>query len=209
MANEQEHANMVVEHYHNNSNNKTITNKIGETDETERKLMDLYRQSVQESGVRIIQGDKLGVHHRIANFWQENPFKMLAIAAVPSVGLIFYGRSGAKHLQLSHKILQTRVIGQFAVISLMLGLMGFKEYMDRNGTFITQVEADRRVQRIEVARADFLARLEQAKRLQKEQHDILIHATAHKKNMLKNTTTTNNNNNNNSDKQQHHLLAQH
>ena len=45
---------------------------------TNKQLMALYRKSVEESGVRIIPGDTLSIHHQTANFFQENPFKILA-----------------------------------------------------------------------------------------------------------------------------------
>lgn len=44
----------------------------------EKQLNEIYHKSVEDSGVRIIPGDSIGVHHRMANFWQENPFKILA-----------------------------------------------------------------------------------------------------------------------------------
>jgi len=43
----------------------------------DKQLIAMYRQSVSESGVRIVPGDKLGIHHKAANFFQENPFKIL------------------------------------------------------------------------------------------------------------------------------------
>ena len=80
-------------------------------------LMKLYRKSVEESGVRIVPGDELAVHHKMANFVASNPLKTLLGLAIPSVGLIFYGRTGKEHLQLSMKLLHTRVFGQFATLS--------------------------------------------------------------------------------------------
>ena len=44
---------------------------------TEERLTELYKQSVENSGVRIVPS--LGMHHRVANYWQENPFKVLAL----------------------------------------------------------------------------------------------------------------------------------
>lgn len=46
-------------------------------EEQERNVSAKFRESVVNSGVRVVPGDSLGVHHKIANFWQENPFKIL------------------------------------------------------------------------------------------------------------------------------------
>jgi hypothetical protein len=131
--------------------------------EAEHELTSLYKKSVAESGVRIVPGDRLSFHHQIANYWQENPFKILAIAGIPAVGYIFWGRAGKDHLQLQMKVMHTRVMGQFTVISLLLGLMGFKEYMDRNGKFITESEANARVAEMHAVRQNLINRLAQEK----------------------------------------------
>lgn len=47
-------------------------------DEVERKIVARFRESVLNSGVRVVPGDSLGLYHKVANFWQENPFKILA-----------------------------------------------------------------------------------------------------------------------------------
>ena len=46
----------------------------------EKQLLALYKRSIEDSGVRIVpgSGEKLSLHHEVANFWQENPFKILA-----------------------------------------------------------------------------------------------------------------------------------
>jgi hypothetical protein len=109
------------------------------------KLKELYKKSVLESGVRVVEGDALKPHHILANFWQAHPFQILLGVGVPAVGLIFHKVNSSKEIMLSQKIMQTRVIGQFTAIVLLLSLMGFKEYMDHEGTFITEHEAERRV----------------------------------------------------------------
>jgi len=126
----------------------------------ELQLSNLYKQSVENSGVRIVPGDQLSFYHVAANYTARNPIKVLAAMAVPSVGWIFYGRTGKQHLDFSVKLLHTRVFGQFATISLLLSVMGFKEYMDQQGTFITQAEADQRVEEMKRVRANLLDRLE-------------------------------------------------
>lgn len=132
----------------------------GGNEERERELASKFRESVVDSGVRVVEGDTLGVHHKIANFWQENPFKILTAIGVPTVLYIFKGREGQQHLQTQMKIMHTRVFGQFAVITMLLTLMGFKEYMDRSGKFITEEDVQARVAQMQQSRAELLMRLQ-------------------------------------------------
>jgi hypothetical protein len=136
-------------------------------------LSELYLQSVEQSGVNIVPGDTLRVHHRVANYVQANPIKSLAVMAVPTVATIFRGRSGKEHLDFSVKILHTRVFGQFATLSILLGVMGFKEFMDRHGRYITQAEADARVAEMKIVRQALLKRLnEERDERQADQNEL-------------------------------------
>ena len=83
----------------------------------EAQLLRLYQQSVENSGVQIVPGDSLTLYQRTANFVAANPLKVVLGCAIPSVAWIFYGRTGKEHLQLSMKLLHTRVFGQFATLS--------------------------------------------------------------------------------------------
>jgi len=169
MSDETAHAQNTVEwaeqqYQHDNNGTKqpqelnlsTTTNLVvadTKKKETEqRELMQLYRRSVKESGggVYIVPGDTLQYHHRAANFVKENPLKLLLAIAVPGVIHIFYGKSGQSHLSFSMKVMHTRLFGQFATLGLLLGIMGFKEFMDNNGKYITELESEERV--IEMAR---------------------------------------------------------
>lgn len=136
----------------------TVYDKLS-PEERERKLSELYMQSVGGSGVRIVPGNKLGIHHLVANFWQENPFKVLGGLGVPAVGYIFLQRHKQAHLDLQQQIMQTRVVGQFTVLIFLFSLMGFKEYMDSNGKFITELEAKRRVAEMREARKELQYRM--------------------------------------------------
>lgn len=136
-------------------------------EEHERKILEKFRESVLNSNVRVVPGDSLGIHHSIANFWQENPFKILAAIGVPTVLYIFKGRQGQEHLQLQMKVMHTRVFGQFAVISMLLTLMGFKEYMDRSGKFITESDVQARIAQMQESRRELMWRL-QRDRVEKE-----------------------------------------
>ncbi len=90
-----------------------------DTKSLEKNLHALYKKSVEDSGVRIVPGDALSIHHKMANFWQENPFKILTAFSIPTVLYIFRGNDQKKHLQLQSKIMHTRVYGQFMVSYLM------------------------------------------------------------------------------------------
>jgi len=128
--------------------------------ERQKKLQELYRKSVMESGVRIVSGDSLSLHHRVANFWQEHPFQILIGMGIPAVAAIFVKRrAGSSSLMLSQQIMQTRVMGQFTVLTFLLSLMGFKEYMDRKGKFITEEEAENRVAEMMEAQRELQFRL--------------------------------------------------
>ncbi|GAX11245.1 hypothetical protein FisN_34Hu034 [Fistulifera solaris] len=118
----------------------------------------LYERSIAESGVCIVP--TLRWHHRFLNYANEHPIQVLSSLAVPTVGYIFYGRSGKEHLALSSKIMHTRVFGQFATLLLLLSVMGLKEFMDRNGKYITEQDAHERVQEMHRMRAEWLQQLQ-------------------------------------------------
>ena len=69
--------------------------------------------------------------------------------------------------------MHTRVFGQFALISMLLTLMGYKEYMDTYGKFITQAEADQRVYQMQRMRQDLMARLEHDKQVKVHRDKLL------------------------------------
>jgi hypothetical protein len=137
---------------------------VGDTNEEQEREIDAkFRESIVNSGVRVVPGSSLGVHHKIANFWQENPFKILAGIGIPSVLYIFRGKAGQEHLQMQMKVMHTRVLGQATVITMLLTLMGFKEYMDRTGKFITESDVEARVAQMQQSRIELLNRLQREK----------------------------------------------
>ncbi|GAX17442.1 hypothetical protein FisN_5Hh090 [Fistulifera solaris] len=141
-------------------------------------LNELYQQSISQSGVRIVPGHELNTYHRAANYAAENPIKVLAGFAIPAVASIFYGRSGKEHLELSSKLMHTRVYGQFATITLLLSVMGFKEFMDRNGKFITEADAMARVEEMHRIRTELMERLHHEREVQDEARRELLAAHA-------------------------------
>mmetsp|Transcript_17564 Transcript_17564/g.33308 ORF Transcript_17564/g.33308 Transcript_17564/m.33308 type:complete len:288 (+) Transcript_17564:100-963(+) len=176
MARQSDHSRQVSEWAEKvHEENKQAIRRMETDTVLEKKLHAMYKQSVENSGVRIVPGDTLSFHHKVANFWQENPFKILAGIGVPTVLYIFRGRTDQKHLQLQSKLMHTRVFGQFAVISMLLGLMGFKTYMDTHGKYITQYEADMRVEDMKRMRADLLRRIEFDKQISAKRDQMLKH----------------------------------
>ena len=129
VANETEHALQTVEWADREHRRRQQQSSSQQQSETE--LRKLYKQAVLESAIRVVPGNTLGAHHRMANYVQENPFKLLAAVGVPAVAYIFYGRTTKEHLNFQMRLLHTRVYGQFTIICSLLSIMGIKEFMDR------------------------------------------------------------------------------
>lgn len=129
---EKQHLPVAARSSSSSSSNKTYSSLTEEEKMKQREeLRILYRQSVLNSGVRLVETPELQPYHQAANYIQTNPFKVIAAIGVPSVALIFHGRNNKEHLNFQLKILHTRVFGQFAVICTLLGVMGLKEMMDQ------------------------------------------------------------------------------
>ncbi|KAG7374833.1 hypothetical protein IV203_013928 [Nitzschia inconspicua] len=126
------------------------------------KLHQLYRQAILDSGVRLVDTPELNTYQKAANYVQSNPFKVIAAIGVPSVAAIFYGQgthgTGKESFQM--QLLHTRVFGQFTVICTLLGVMGMKEMMDRQGRFVTDDEIESRVAEMEATRTAMMTRTE-------------------------------------------------
>lgn len=125
-------------------------------------LHDLYRKAILDSGVRVVDTPELTNYQKAANYVQSNPFKLIAAIGVPSVAAIFYGQgtTGAGKESLQMQLLHTRVFGQFAVICTLLGVMGMKELMDRQGRYVTEDDIEARVAQMEATRTALMTRSE-------------------------------------------------
>ena len=129
----------------------------------EVRLHDLYRESILQSGVRLVDTPTLSFYQKSANFVQSNPFKCIAAIGMPAVAYIYYGQGGkpggpAESFQM--RILHTRVFGQFAVICTLIGVMSLKEIMDRYGRYITEDDIEARIQEMESTRTTLMTRAE-------------------------------------------------
>lgn len=60
--------------------NAVTHKKEGDDEAHEKEIVDKFRESVLNSNIRVVPGNELGFYHKVANFWQENPFKILAFA---------------------------------------------------------------------------------------------------------------------------------
>lgn len=135
-------------------------------------LAALFQQSVQDQDVNIVP--ELHWYHRMANYTAASPFKVLATIAVPSVAYIFYGRKSS--LPSSVQIMHTRVIGQFFTVSLFLSIMGIHQWMDQHGRFISQQEADERVEEMVRVRQSMHDRLQVEQQRQMEMEELIRQA---------------------------------
>ncbi len=129
----------------------------------EIRLHDLYRESILQSGVRLVDTPTLSFYQKSANFVQSNPFKCIAAIGMPAVAYIYYGqggKSGGPAESFQMRILHTRVFGQFAVICTLIGVMSLKEIMDRYGKYITEDDIEARIQEMESTRTTLMTRAE-------------------------------------------------
>ena len=192
VAEETEHAIRSVEWADQEHRKKAMEADV-ELQQKAQELRHMYRQSILQSGVRVVETPTLQWYHQGANYVQANPFKVILGIGIPAIVGIFYGKSGKEHCTyslcigslslwhcygLSHvciflpassleitvslqmMILHTRVLGQFSVVCTLLGVMGLKDMMDKQGKFITESQVDERVLEMESTRAKLLERLE-------------------------------------------------
>jgi len=81
----------------------------------------------------IPKHSSLLLHHKVANYAYEHPFQLVLGLAIPSYGTLFYLTNKGEHLAFSQKVMHTRVYGQGLVISILLGTMLFRDYMEKRG----------------------------------------------------------------------------
>jgi len=143
--------------------------KKNNTNAEEVQLRQLYRQSILDTGVRLVDTPTLSTYQSTANFIQGNPFKCIAAIGMPSVAYIFYGQGGKDGVveSMQMRILHTRVFGQFAVICTLLGVMSLKEVMDRYGRYVTEDEIEARIREMEATRTQLVTRSEYQKTLRR------------------------------------------
>lgn len=175
MASESEHARSMNRYLFDQMKGNQNNIPEGRLPESETQMLNVYRQGIETSGLRIVPGDTLGVHHQMANTFQQHPFKILTCIGVPTILYIFTNRKQKAHLQVQSQIMHTRVFGQFAVIGLLLTFMGIKSYMDSNGTFVTEAVAMQKIERMKADRQHFLEKLEEEKQQEHHLRQLIKH----------------------------------
>lgn len=96
VAQETEHAIRSVE-WADQINRAATATLSKEEWEQQEQLRSMYRQSILQSGVRVVDSPHLLWYHQAANYVQANPFKVVLGIGVPAVVGIFYGKSGKDH----------------------------------------------------------------------------------------------------------------
>ena len=81
---------------------------------------------------------QLSFGQRLSNFVYENPFKCIFSIAIPAYGAIFYKESTSPStagMQLSQRLIHTRVYGQMVAVLSTCAVMGFVKSMDDGGVY--------------------------------------------------------------------------
>ncbi|OQS02127.1 hypothetical protein THRCLA_05480 [Thraustotheca clavata] len=81
------------------------------------------------------QKSSLSLPKQVANYVYDNPFRTLAMTATPLVAAIYWDQSRNAHIQVSQKIMHTRIYGQGACVVLLLSTMAFHDWMSKRGHF--------------------------------------------------------------------------
>ncbi|ETW07138.1 hypothetical protein H310_01769 [Aphanomyces invadans] len=77
----------------------------------------------------------LPLYQQFGNYVHDYPFRTVACTAVPLVGLIFLDQNRNQNIQLSQKIMHTRIYGQVTSVVLLLSTMAMYDYMSRRGPY--------------------------------------------------------------------------
>lgn len=79
-------------------------------------------------------------HHIVMNRIYDHPWLSIAAAGTPLAAFILNQQLQMKHLTLSQKIMHSRVYAQAGILTIGLGTLAFREYMDRRGRFPENVD---------------------------------------------------------------------
>ncbi len=101
----------------------------------------LYKATVGVPFRVVTSSDELPLRYRLLNMMYDHPFRLLCACGLPIVAFVYNSQKDYHHLKFSQKVMQTRVLGQFTAVSLLLGLMGWNAYMDEHGRYVTEKQA--------------------------------------------------------------------
>ena len=95
-----------------------------------------------DAAVRGRRITTLSVPQRCANFLYESPMRSLGLLGVPVVATIFVAKGRSPHLSFWTRLFHTRVLGQASVLSLLLSLALFHDWMDKRGLYLEEWEKE-------------------------------------------------------------------
>jgi len=88
-------------------------------------------------GEQVIREQKrykpLPFYKSAANYLNENPITIVAATGIPLAAAVLYKNMQVTDLAVQQRILNSRIMAQGGVITILLSVMGFKAFMDRNG----------------------------------------------------------------------------
>ena len=75
------------------------------------------------------------VHHRAANFLYDHPFGLIGGFGAPLAAYILKTQLALKHITLSQRIMHSRVFAQGSILTMGMGIMAFREFMNKRGRY--------------------------------------------------------------------------
>lgn len=105
----------------------------------ELTMVDAHRNP-GEWGIQGITSEKatrrsIPIHHWLVNRVYDSPFYFVGLLGTPLAGHILYTRMKQPHLTISQAALQSRVMAQGGVLSIVLSVMAARYYVEKNGRF--------------------------------------------------------------------------
>lgn len=92
-------------------------------------------EDLSEKNLRNGRITYMPVHHRVANFLYDHPFGCVAGLGVPFAAYILKTQLALKHITFSQRIMHSRVFAQGGILTMGMGIMAFREYMNKRGRF--------------------------------------------------------------------------
>jgi hypothetical protein len=77
----------------------------------------------------------LPLQERVLKFIVDHPLQLVLGSVLPIVGSTYYVQSLDPLLSLSQRMMHTRVISQFSIISVLVGTMVAHDYLTNHGVF--------------------------------------------------------------------------
>ena len=92
-------------------------------------------EDLSEKNLRNGRITYMPVHHRVANFLYDHPFGCVAGLGAPFAAYILKTQLALKHITFSQRIMHSRVFAQGGILTMGMGIMAFREYMNKRGRF--------------------------------------------------------------------------